>query len=120
MSTSQPPVATAGYGENSNQRRPLRGPSVHDGLSITGFVLAFVLPLIGFILSWVAIAAAHRDGRRTSGLAVAGLVIGGLICLVVVVIVAVAANQPDPTQQWINCLNQQLNNPNLVCPAPGQ
>lgn len=95
-------------------------PSVHDGLSIAGFILAWFMPLIGFILSWVAISTAHRDGRKASGLAVAGMILGGLwTVIIVIVIIAVAASHTvDPTQQWINCLNQQLNNPNVICTPP--
>lgn len=95
-------------------------PSVHDGLSITGFILAWFIPLIGFILSWVAISTAHRDGRKASGLATAGVILGGLFTLiiVIVIIVAVSSATKDPTQQWIDCLNQQLNNPNIICTPP--
>ena len=66
-----------------------RQPSVHDGLSVTSFILAFFLPLIGFILGWVAVVSAHRDGRRASGLAVSGLVIGGLITGIITLVIVV-------------------------------
>ncbi len=100
-----------------------RAPSVHDGLAVTSFVLAFFLPLIGFILGWVSIAAAHRDGRRASGLAVAGMVIGGLATVVIVIaVIAVASAAGSSTDQmnaYLNCLNTQLTtNPALVCTPP--
>jgi hypothetical protein len=91
----------------------VRKPSVHDGLAITSFVLAFFVPLIGLILGWVSIATAHRDGRRASGLAVAGTIIGAVATvavLIVVIVLAVHATQTlDPAQQLQNCLGDQIN-----------
>lgn len=91
----------------------VRRPSVHDGLAITSFVLAFFVPLIGLILGWVSIVSAHRDGRRASGLAVAGTVIGAVataVVLVIVIVLAVHATQTlSPTQQFINCSQDQIN-----------
>lgn len=80
--TWTPTIATAAAG---------KVPSRHDGLAITGFVLAFVLPLIGFILSLVSVVTAGREGRRASGLAVAGVVIGGLATAVVIIVIIAAA-----------------------------
>lgn len=94
-----------------------RAPSVHTGLAITSFILAFFIPVVPFILGWVDIAAAHKAGRRASGLAEAAMFVNALALVLFIVLVAVlAAQQPsDQTQQFINCLNQQLNNPNLDC-----
>lgn len=98
----------------------LLAPSRHDGLAVTAFVAAFVFPLIGAILGPVSIASAHRDGRQASGLAVAGTVISLLaLAAVVIVIISLASSAPDPTQQWLNCLNQQLNDPTVICTPPG-
>jgi ABC-type Fe3+ transport system permease subunit len=93
-----------------------RMPSIHDGLAITAFILAWFMPLLGFILGCVSIGSAHRDGRNASGLAIAGAVIGGLATvIIVIVIIAILGSQPDALQQYLNCLNNQLNNPDLVC-----
>lgn len=57
----------------------LRQPSQHDGLAVAGFVLSFLLPLLGLILSWVSVTTAHRDGYRASGLAVTGVWVSAVI-----------------------------------------
>jgi hypothetical protein len=79
---------------------PRRAPSVHDGLAVTSFVIAFLFPPIGFILGWVSIASAHRDGRRASGLAEAAMTVGALATLIAVIaIIALAhaaATAPAP------------------------
>ena len=87
------------------------GPSKHDGLAITAFITAFIVPLIGVILGAVSISTAHRDGRRASGLAAAGVILGIIGCIVyiaVIVAVAKAHALPDATQQWLNCSQAQI------------
>src|SRR6202041_1720607 len=71
---------------------PKLAPSVHDGLAVTAFVLAFFCPPLGVILGWVSISAANRDGRRSSGLAQAGLTIGLLLTVVLVIAVIAVAH----------------------------
>ncbi len=103
--------------ERQRQQPPSRKlqlkPSQHDGLAITSFILAWFVPLIGFILGWVSIATAHREGRRPSGLATAATTIGAIgvvaVIIVVIVLIAHAGQQPDPTQQFITCTNDQIN-----------
>lgn len=101
---------------------PERGPSRHDGLPVTAFVLAWVMPPVGLILGWVSIAAAHRENRRASGLGIAGTVIGAVVTVAVTAVIiaalAAAAHHPDPAQQYYNCVQQQLSNPSLICTAP--
>ena len=109
---------------------PGRRPSVHDGLAITAFALAWLVPLVGFILGWVSVASAHRAGRRASGLAVAALVVGGIatVIITVVVIVAVAAASDAATQAnlqnqqeqlYLQCLQSQVSSGlQLTCPSP--
>ncbi|QHF21675.1 DUF4190 domain-containing protein [Rathayibacter sp. VKM Ac-2762] len=46
-------------------------------LSIAGFVLAFVLNVVGLVVSLVALAQIRRTGERGRGLAIAGVVVGG-------------------------------------------
>ena len=48
----------------------------HGGMAIAGFVLSFLVPLLGLIFSWVALAGMKRTGNEENkGLAVAGMVI---------------------------------------------
>ncbi|MGF1647421.1 MAG: DUF4190 domain-containing protein [Kineosporiaceae bacterium] len=68
-------------------------------LAVVGLVLAFLLPLIGAILSFVALGQTGSGKRGGRGLAIAGAVIGtlltlgGVIALVVSFLVAGAAVQ---------------------------
>lgn len=72
--------------QGARPERPVPG----RGLAVAGLILAFVVPLIGLILS---IVAAVRLGRRGAprGVAVAGVVIGGILTVVGVVVGVVAA-----------------------------
>lgn len=62
-----------------------------NGCAIAGFVLAFFMPFIGFILSIVGIVKAKKEcGGSGKGLAIAGLIISLLsLILYVVLIVAI-------------------------------
>jgi hypothetical protein len=46
-----------------------------SGVTITGFVLAFVLPPIGLILSIIGVVKASGGRRKGKGLAIAGIII---------------------------------------------
>lgn len=91
-------------------------PPTADGLAIASFILSVlwlggVGSLIAVVFAHVSNANASRAGRADSGLAVAGLILGylGLLLLVVVVAALVQAHSaPDPTQQFINCENAQV------------
>jgi hypothetical protein len=50
-----------------------------NGLSIAGFILAFIAAPIGFILSIIGVAVAGRRGQKGKGLAIAGIVISVVI-----------------------------------------
>lgn len=65
----------------------VRQPSQHDGLAVAGFILSFLLPVLGLILSWVSISTAHRDGHKTSGLAVSGVCVSAVIILFFLLVV---------------------------------
>jgi len=60
------------------------------GLAIAGLILAFVAPLIGLILSIVAVVKLRKSGGG-KGLAIAGIIIGALFTLGwIIAIVAMA------------------------------
>lgn len=67
---SQPP-----YSQQTYQA----APSKTNGLAITGFVLAFLLPLIGLILSIIGLVKAKNYGGNGQGLAIAGIVISVIL-----------------------------------------
>jgi hypothetical protein len=68
---------------------PQRGTS---GLAIAGFILAFLLWPIGFILSLIAVFKTGKGRSKGRGLAVAGLVVSTLIIAGVTTVVVLAAN----------------------------
>lgn len=54
-------------------------PSKTNGLAVTGFVLAFLLPIIGLILSIVGLTKAKDYNGNGHGLSIAGIVISVLL-----------------------------------------
>ncbi len=54
-------------------------PGSTNGLAIAGFVLAFLAPLIGLILSIIGLTKAKDHGGKGQGLAIAGIVISVII-----------------------------------------
>lgn len=71
-----------------------RGASVHDGLAITAFIVAWLVPFIGFILGWVSVTSAHKVNHRASGLAVAAVALGALAVIVWVIAISVLLGAP--------------------------
>lgn len=54
-----------------------------SGMSIVGFILSFLFPLLGLVLSIVAWKNAGKTGDKT-GLAKAGIIIGTVLSLAIV------------------------------------
>ena len=51
----------------------------HQGLAIAGLIGAFVMPIIGLILSWIALSTMKRDGNPEGrGFALAGAIVSGV------------------------------------------
>ena len=73
-------------------------PQRTSGLAITGFILAFLLPGIGFILSLIAVFKTGAGKAKGRGLAIAGIIISVVIMgvLVVVVVAASKSTVADP------------------------
>jgi hypothetical protein len=81
----QPGYANQGYDPHYGQPISYHGPQYggqsHSGMAIAGFVLSFVLPLLGLIFSWIALSGMKRTGNEENkGLAIAGLVISIVLC----------------------------------------
>ena len=73
--------AAPGYAPAPAYPAPVPG----RGLAIVGFVLAFLLPLIGMIISIVATVKLRRAGAP-SGLAISGIIIGAILTIVWIVV----------------------------------
>lgn len=76
---------------------PVAAPTVAPteparGLTIAGFVLAFLIAPLGAILSIVALVKINSAGGSSRGLAIAGIIIGalGTIAWIVTIIVSAA------------------------------
>jgi hypothetical protein len=67
-------------------------PQGRSGLAIAGFILAFFLPLIGFILSLIAIFKTGAGKAKGRGLAVAGVIISVVIMAGAIIAIAALAN----------------------------
>lgn len=84
------PYPPSGYGYGYPQ------PSQQDrwnGLCIAGFILAFIIPPVGLVLSIIALVQINRTREKSKGLTIAGIVISalGTLCFVAVIAVAVWA-----------------------------
>jgi len=66
-------------------------PPIHTG-AVVGFILAFLIPIVGLIVSWSAKRTIDRQHLSGRGLAIAGVVIGwiGTIIWTIVLVLAVS------------------------------
>lgn len=64
---------------NEVPAQPVHTPTKTNSLAIWGFILAIFLPLIGLILSIVAVSQIKKKNERGKGLAIAGIVIGAIL-----------------------------------------
>lgn len=72
-----------------------------NGMAITGFVLAFFLPLIGLILSIVGLSQLKKKNQSGKGLAIAGIVISSVMMLlfIPIMLLLVVASFTDIQQK---------------------
>lgn len=59
--------------------QPVQQTTKTNGLAIWGFILSIFLPLIGLILSIVAVSQIKKTNEGGKGLAIAGIVIGSIL-----------------------------------------
>ncbi|NQX29966.1 DUF4190 domain-containing protein [Microbacteriaceae bacterium VKM Ac-2854] len=59
-------------------------------LAIIGFIASFFVSVVGIILGFVALSQIKRTGERGRGLAIAGIIIG-FVSIVVVIIAVIAS-----------------------------
>jgi hypothetical protein len=62
------------------------GKGETDGLAIAGFVVSFFVPIVGLILSAVALGKLRKNGKSGKGLATAGLILGILGTVLAIII----------------------------------
>jgi len=49
-----------------------------NGMCIAGFICSFFFPLVGLVLSIIALVQINKTGEKSRGMAIAGIVIGGI------------------------------------------
>jgi hypothetical protein len=67
-------------------------PQGRSGLAVAGFILAFFVPAVGFILSLIAIFKTGAGKAKGRGLAVAGVIISVVIMAGIIIGIAALAN----------------------------
>lgn len=72
---------TTGSSAPAHQKAP--------ALSVVGFILAIVTPVVGLVVSIVALVQVKRSGNPNDGLALGGVVIGALLTVGLAFVVAV-------------------------------
>lgn len=77
-----------------HEQQPVQPPqsSKTNGMAIWGFILAIFLPLIGLILSIVALSQIKKRNEGGKGLAIAGIVIAGILLFFQLIIFASLVN----------------------------
>ncbi len=87
-------------------------PSVNaqwNVMCIVGFILAFLLPPVGLILSIIALVQINRTREKNKGMAIAGIIIGAFETLLYVIIFIFVAwgigMAIDNSDQWSSDLN---------------
>jgi hypothetical protein len=95
-----PPGPGAPYGAPYGAPPPPPPAQGTNGLAIAGFVLAFLIAPIGFILSIVGLILAGKNRQKGKGLAIAGIIIsviiGGLGTVALVAATKTVAKLADP------------------------
>jgi Domain of unknown function (DUF4190) len=81
---------------------PAAEPPRTDVLAILGLVFAFVVPVVGLVLSILGLRRTRRDGTAGHGLALAGLIISivltlfGALAIIGLVALATTAGSTSP------------------------
>ncbi|GAB2528025.1 DUF4190 domain-containing protein [Paramicrobacterium agarici] len=86
MSQTPPPPAPNPYqGAPAPQEK-------YNVMAIVGFILAFIVNIVGAILSFVALSQIKKTGEKGRGLAIAGVIIGlaSLVITIIYIIIVVA------------------------------
>ena len=94
--TPQPPYGQQPYGQQPYGQSPYGQPGGYpppaktNGLAIAGFVLSFLVSLVGLILSIIALTQINGSNgtQKGKGLAIAGIIIGALSMLATVAALA--------------------------------
>lgn len=82
--TQQPNYMQPDYTQQYQAAPPQGYPSVNNpqdrwnGMCIAGFVCSFVIPVVGLILSIIALVQINKSGEKSKGMAIAGIAISAV------------------------------------------
>ena len=82
--TQQPNYMQPDYTQQYQAVPPQGYPSVNNpqdrwnGMCIAGFVCSFVIPVVGLILSIIALVQINKSGEKSKGMAIAGIAISAV------------------------------------------
>lgn len=93
----QPQQGNPGFGQGYTEAaqdpyRYVQPNQPWNVLTIIGFVFAFINPLVGLIFSIIALVMVRKSGEKSRGLAIAGIIIGAINLVVVIIAVCVFAS----------------------------
>ncbi len=92
--TKQPEVATPATPQKTNT------------LSVVGLIMAFVIPIVGFVCSIIGLSQVSKRNEKGKGLAVAGLIISifnmFVTLVIIIIIIAAAASSKITLESFTN------------------
>lgn len=107
-----------------NQPQPPYGPVVPpsktNGLAIAGFVLAFLIPLLGLIFSIIGLVKAKDHNGNGKGLAIAGIIISGIMLILgtLLVFLAIADIEHSAAEDIAKNKTSNVSMPSQTTPTP--
>lgn len=77
-------------------------------MCIVGFVLSFLIPIVGLVLSIIALVQINKTGEKSKGMAIAGIVIGAVAAVMAIAAVVFvfwfagyAVEHADEMPEWL-------------------
>ncbi len=75
------------------------GESKTNTLAIVGFILSFIIPIVGLILCIITLSQIKKTGEKGKGLAVAGIIIFGVLVLIGIIAMIISFVVLNPGTQ---------------------
>lgn len=79
---------SSGNSSNKNQKNSQETQKT-NAMAIVGFIFAFLLPLIGLILSIIGLVQINKKGQKGKGLAIAGIIVSVFVAIFHAIITAI-------------------------------
>ena len=79
---------SSGNSSNKNQKNSQETQKTNV-MAIVGFIFAFLLPLVGFILSIIGLVQINKKGQKGKGLAIAGIIVSVFVAIFHAIITAI-------------------------------